>query len=323
MEQVKRGVPFIVKIRTYVFHALIALIAFVVDILVFQFCAENATEACAEIKRICDAPHSEIVFSGEVYGEDSFFYLKQQHIVGSAQTNVSCDIFMVTPGLTYKNNDIYFDGTLESGTCAVSLNLAQAYGLKIGDEARIAGTEKTFEVVRYIAAQSGIDKDYMRDGIAVLSYDGELLSKQYSYVSFATDGDGYRSLLSLVMIADWEAENVSSVLICAAVFTLAFAATMAVCEFFLFSPRRRDYSVLVSMGGKARKLFGAVWFENAVKYLAPVVITAAVYSSRLWCYGAMYAIPTLYAFVVGLAAITAYSLISVWRLYKCRVKIKR
>lgn len=323
MERTKFGVPIIVKLRTYLFHTIIALIVLVVDIFIFQFLAENATNACAEIKRVNDAPHNEIVFSNERMGEDSFFYLKQQHLVGTKNTNVSADILMVAPNTSYENNDIYFVGTLESGTCVVSENLAREYGLRVGDNARISGTQTTFKVVRLITAQSGLDKEYLHEGIVILSYDESLLNRQYSYVSFTTDGDNYPSLISLIFIKDWKEENVQNLLIYAAIAFVAFGATMAVCEHFLFPSRKRDYRVLVTMGKTAAKLFRCVWLENVLKYILPPLITVAIYSVGLSCFGAMYAIPALCFVGFGILIITAYSLIITRKLYKCQAKIKR
>lgn len=323
MERTKFGVPIIVKLRTYLFHTIIALIVLVVDIFIFQFLAENATNACAEIKRVNDAPHNEIVFSNERTGEDSFFYLKQQHLVGTKNTNVSADILMVSPNTSYENNDIYFVGTLEIGTCAVSENLAREYGLRVGDSARISGTQTTFKVMRLITAQSGLDKEYLHEGIVILSYDESLLNKQYSYVSFTTDGDNYPSLISLIFIKDWKEENVQNLLIYAAIAFVAFGATMAVCEHFLFPSRKRDYRVFVTMGKTASKLFRCVWLENVLKYILPPLIAVAIYSVGLSCFGAMYVIPALCLVGFGILVVTAYSLIITRKLYKCQAKIKR
>ncbi|MGN0814503.1 MAG: hypothetical protein ACI4MH_04640, partial [Candidatus Coproplasma sp.] len=59
------GIPFAVKLRTYLMHAIIALIALAVDVIIFQFFVGDATRACAELKRISDAPHNEIVYTAE------------------------------------------------------------------------------------------------------------------------------------------------------------------------------------------------------------------------------------------------------------------
>lgn len=320
MEQVRRGVPFIVKIRTFVFHAIIFAIVLVADVFIFLFFARNATVACSELKRINDAPHSEIVYSGQPTGDDSFYYLKQQHVFGTKNINVSCDILMIAPGVTYGSNDIYFEGTLDGGTCAVSKNLAREYGLNIGDEMQVTGKEKAFKVARFITAQVGLDKEFKRDGIVILSYDGELLDRQYSYISFATDGDAYPSLINLVFINNWQNENVRNLFVYAAISFAAFCAVMAVCERFLFMSRKQDYKVLVSLGERAPKLFGLVWAENALKYVAPSAIAAAIYSYGLYGFGTMYLIPSLFLPCVGVLAVSLYTLISVRNYYKCPAK---
>lgn len=320
MEQIKRGVPIVVKLRTFLFHAIIFAIILVVEIFVFQFFAKNAAVACSEVKRVNDAPHNEIVFSGQPTGSDYFYYLKQQHVSGTKNINVSCDILMIAPGETYGSNDIYFEGTLEEGTCAVSKNLAKEYGLGIGDVMKVTGAEKYFKVTRFIAAQAGIDKDFKRDGIVVLGYDKGLLNRQYSYVSFTTDGDAYPALISLVLIKNWKEENVKNLFIYAAISLAAFCAAIAVCERFLFMSRRQDYRVLVSLGKTSGRMFCIIWAENALKYLLPSFIVAAIYSSGLSCFGTMYLIPALFLPCAGILAITIYTLVLVRKYYKCPIK---
>ena len=323
MEGAKGRIPFIVKIRTYLFHAVIVLIAAIVYIFLFQFLAQNVTYACSEIKRAGDAPHNEIIFSNVRTGEDSFYYLKQHHLVGMKNTNVSCDILMTAQDYSYEKNDIYFEGTLESGTCAVSENLVKGYGLKVGDSARISGTDKTFKVCRIITAQLGLDKEYKHDGIIILSYDESLLNRQYSFISFTTDGDEYPSLISLVFIEDWAKENINKVLIYAAVSVAAFVATLAVCEHFLFSSRRRDYLILASMGRRSKRLFADVFLENGLKYILPMIIISAIYSIGLSGFGAMYAIPVISFICVGILTLAVYSFFIIRKIYKCQVKTRR
>ena len=310
----------IVKCRTYWIHVLIALTVLVVDAFIFVFFAEAATSACAEIKRVSDAPHNEIVFSDMQCGEDSLFYLKQSHVVGAKDTNVSCDIFMLQPEHTYEKNDLYFTGTLEAGTCAVSQNLARQYGLRLGDSAKIVGTDKSFIVSRFLKAQSGIDNEYLHEGIILVSYDAELLERPHSFVSFSTDGDAYPSLISLVYIKDWAAANARKIVIYAAVSFAAFLATAALCEWLLFPRRRRDYHVLVSLGRSPRRLFFDVWLENIFKYIPAPAALAAGFSSSLSCFGAMYAAPILFYLGLRLVCITVYSFIFTRRLVTWRTK---
>lgn len=319
----KKGVPFLVKIRAYLFHAIIAGIALIVDVLLFLFFMADAVSACAEIKRIDESPHSEIVYAGAKNGDVTFYYLKQQHLVGEKFTAVSCDILMVEDGADYAQTPIYFEGGLENGTCAVSKNLAARYGLKVGDTASIAGTEITFRVTKLLTAQSGLDKEYKREGIAVLSYDERLLDKTYSFVSFMTDGDAYSALDRLIYIKNWRAGNVTTLAVGAVVFAVVFTATVAVCEIFLFSRRRADYRIYSGLGrGRARSFF-AILGENALKYITPLALTVLIFLSGLICYEAIYLLPVLYCFAVSVLAIMGYSFALVWRIYKCRAKMKK
>jgi hypothetical protein len=319
---VKCGIPFIVNLRKYLFHAIIVVFALIVDVILFQLLAEVATKSCAEIKRINDAPQSEIVYTGEPYGNESFYYLKQHHLYGNKKTNASCDILMLREGATYGENDIYFSGTLEEGTCAVSANLAKDYGLNVGDVAHFVGEEVEFKVTELLTPQAGLDKEYLREGIVVVAYNAELLNKNFSYLAFDTDGDAYPSLISLIFIKDWKAESVGSVLTYLAISLTAVVATIVVCECFLFRARRRDYRLLVDIGERRSRLFLIVWAENLLKYILPIGIMFAVYSANLACYGLMYALP-VFCFLGGaLILITAYSLVLSGRLYKCRARQK-
>lgn len=319
----KSGVPFIVGLRKYLFHAIIAAIVLVVDILIFEFLAEGTAAACAEVRRVNDAPQTEIIFSGAPNGDDVFYYLNQHHIVGGKNDGVSCDILMTSAQNDYGKNDIYFKGTLEKSTCAVSKNLALKYGLNKGDCALVVGTGKRFKVAELLPAQSGLDKDYLREGIVVLAYDGELLEKQYSYISFATDGDEYISLTELVYIVDWYKPNASKIASYAAISLAAFGVTVAVCELFLFKYRRRDYPVLVAMGCHFKNLFARIFFEHALKYFVPLIVAVVCFTPALACYGSAFALPVLYCAVVRVIVTAIYSLFGVRRLYRCQAKAKR
>lgn len=319
----KKGVPFLVKIRAYLFHAIIAGIALIVDVLLFLFLMANVVGACAEIKRIDDSTHTEIVYAGARNGDINFYYLNQQHLVGEKITAVSCDILMIEEGAAYPETPIYFDGSLEKGTCAVSKNLADSYGLKEGATAYVAGTEIAFKVVRLLPAQSGLDKSYKREGVVVLGFDGQLLDKNYSFVSFMTDGDNYSELTDLVFIKNWRPGSVNAVVVGAVVFAVAFATTMAVCEIFLFAKRRADYRVYIGLGRTQAGAFFAILGENALKYVLPLALTALIFVSGLVCYEAMYLLPILFCFTVSAFAIVGYSFVLLRRLCRCRVKMKR
>lgn len=319
----RAGVPLLVRLRAYRVHAVIAAIMLAVCCLLFGFLAGECTRACAELRRIGDAPHSEIVFSAErPAGAESFLYLSAARAVGAAGTGVSADLLMVLPGETYGENDVYFQGTLESGTCAVSANLAGAYGLRVGDAARLAGTGQTFRVARLLPAQAGIDKSFEREGIIVLSYDEEAALRA-EYVSFMTDGDAYPSLLSLVYIEDWRQGNAAAVARCGAVFLVSFAVAAAVCEFFLFRARMRDHRLLAEMGERRRRVMGRIWAENMLKYLLPLAVTGAAFSPFYACYGAMYAVPLACAIAAAFAAVTVCSLLCGRRLFGCRKIAKK
>ena len=323
-DKIGAGIPFFVRLRAYRIHAVIAVIMLIIYGLLFGFLAGNCTRACAELRRIHDAPHCEIVFSGEEFADaESFFYLPSIHMVGTENIGVSADILMTQQDVSYGENDIYFQGTLAAGTCAVSKNLASAYGLHIGEYAAIAGEENTFLVTRLLTAQAGIDKNFDREGIIILAYDEDLAQQASAYVSFTTDGDAYTSLISLVFIEDWRAENVLTVSLCAAIFLVSFALAMLVCEFFLFRSRMRDYRLMTELGMRKRMALGRIWAENALKYLLPLVAIGAVFTVFYSCYEAMYAVPFACCFAAALAILTGYTFLFGRRLVRCRINGKK
>ena len=298
--KVSAGIPLFVRLRAYRIHAVIAVIMLIIYGLLFGFLAGNCTRACAELRRIHDAPHCEIVFSGEEFADaESFFYLPSIHMVGTENIGVSADILMTQQGASYGENDIYFQGTLAAGTCAVSKNLASAYGLRIGD------------------------KNFDREGIIILAYDEDLAQRASAYVSFTTDGDAYASLISLVFIEDWREENVLTVSLCAAIFLVSFALAMLVCEFFLFRSRMRDYRLMTELGMRKRMALGRIWAENALKYLLPLVAIGAVFTVFYSCYEAMYAVPFACCFAAALAILTGYTFLFGRRLVRCRINGKK
>lgn len=316
----KRGVPLSVKMRTYLPHLLIFAIACAAFYIAFGFIAVNAVVACAEVKRINDAPQSEIVFTGERYGEESFYYLKNQHVSGSRQTNVSCDIFMLGSGDEYddEENDIYFSGSLDKGECAVSANLVAKNGLKTGSTVRVSGTDVTLTVKKIITAQSGIDKEFSREGIMILGFDERLLDKTFVYLAFDTDGDEYRSLISLVYISSWKSANIGLIALYFAIAAALFLIIFIVCERYLFRGRSGDYALLTVLGMKRGRLLATVFFENIIKYILPLIIAEVLSLIPVFVYGAICLLPAAVMLLTGIVFVSVYSIVTVVRLYKCR-----
>jgi hypothetical protein len=118
------GVPFAVRVRAYIPHALTALVAIAAYLLTFAFLAGKTVGAAAELRRTVGAPHNEIVLAGEANSPESFLYLKNYAASGKTGENALSDVLMILPGFEYYSNHIDFCGTLESGTCAVSANVA-------------------------------------------------------------------------------------------------------------------------------------------------------------------------------------------------------
>lgn len=320
MKHNQQTVPFAVRVRAFRSHALIALIALAAFVLAFQFFIGNAAGDVAELKRVKDSPTSEIVFAGEQNPGESFYYLKNHAVAGGTRENAVSDILMLMPDVVYGANSVYFSGTLEEGTCAVSANIAARYALEEGDHARVIGTDKTFRVARILPAEAGIDEDYLHEGIVILSFDGALLNKNYLYVTFGTDGDAYRSLHRLVFVEDLAKGCGLSLSLYALAAVLIVAALMALGEGLLFRARRADYALLVTLGVRRGGLLLRVLLENALKYLLPLLAVSLGYTATLGCYGVAYAIPVLGFLAVLTLSGIVYSLIVVRRLYYVRAR---
>ncbi|MBQ8214234.1 MAG: hypothetical protein IJZ80_09510 [Clostridia bacterium] len=290
----------------------LVLVAYVI---LFQFFIDDAARALSEWKRVQDSPANEIVFSDRQNEGECFYYLKNHAVSGEAKKNAVSDVFMLLPDTVYRANSIYFSGTLEKGTCAVSANVAARYGLAIGDFAQIMGTEKSFRVARLLPAQSGIDEDYRHEGIIILAYEEALLERNYSYVSFVTDGDAYQSLERLVFVEDM-ANGCARMLAfsaCAAVGVILIM--MIVCERFLLQARHRDYTALVWLGFHSAGLGRRVFAENFIKYILPAVLTVLFYAVFYACYASVYWSLAICFLIFCLILNAVYSLIVMRSLY--------
>ena len=322
----KCGIPMCVKLRAYIPHLTIFVTVFLAYTLLFAFIAGRSVRALAELYRINDAPHSEIIFSGQKNGSDSFYYLKNYSIYGETGENALSDVFMLMPGHVYSENDVYFRGELEAGTCAVSANIAARYGLSEGDTAGVMGTDKTFTVSRVITAQSGIDSDYRHEGIIILSYDAELLDRDYLFVSFDTDGDNYSSLARLVYVEEMAEENIKGIVHYGFVAIMAIILSMILCEIFIFSRFfrcTRDYAVMASLGERKNGLYVRSFADNTLKYTVPSLAVCLVYGITYSCYGSVYTNICVCFIFLCVFASAIYSFFSVRRLYKCHVRTKR
>lgn len=315
MERANYGIPREVRMRAYIPHAVILFIVFAAYLLLFQFLLGSVTHGISELKRIADSPTNEIVYAKEPNAGESFYYLKNYAAYGDYGENAVSDLLMVMPDEEYSENFIYFSGSLEKGSCAVSANTASKHSLKKGSVLRIIGTDKSFRVDRIITAQSGLDKDYEHEGIIVLAFDEELLDKNYMYLSFDNDGDGYRSLDRLIYIEDM-AEGVDKTLgLCACIVPIAMIMIMLLCEYFLFRKRKNDYAILISLGVNKSTLFFRILLENALKYLLPSVGCALIYSVSYSCYRVAYAVPILIFILICAFSCIFYSMITSRRLY--------
>lgn len=319
-EAQRYGISLTVRVRAYIPHALTALVALIAYMLTFAFLAGKTAHAAAELRRTTDAPHNEIVFAGEPNGKTAFLYLKNYAVSGKTGENALSDVLMVLPEIEYSESNIGFCGSLASGTCAVSANIAAKYGLRVGDNARVIGTDSTFRVARLLPAQDGLDEDYLHEGLIVLAYDEELLDRNYMYISFMTDGDAYRSLDTLLFVGDIQRESAGELVLCALIALFSAAAVIVVSESFLFRARREDYATLSALGVGAKRLFARIFAEAVLRYALPLLAVSAIFSAWYHAYADAYAIPAACFTGVSVLLSAIYSFIMIRRLYYVKSK---
>lgn len=307
--------PATVRLRAYVPHLVIALISLLIFVLALNPLLDGSTKSVSEINRVNHSPSNEIVFAGAQNEGECFYYLKNYAAVGSTNKNALSDIFMTLPGTQYGENTISFSGTLEGQTCAVSANIAKKYGLNVGERARIIGTDKEFTVAEIINAQSGIDSDYLHEGIIVISYDEELLDRNYLYVSFTNDSDAYKSLERLIYVEDMKNGKGAELCLYLLIALFVLGGVMALCETLLFRQRREDYFILSEMGAPFGAMLLRVSLENLLKYTLPAIISLMIFGAVYGSYGVAYIIPALCFALACIGTGLAYSLIFTRRLY--------
>ncbi len=314
------GIPVAVRLRAYKTHALVATVALMTFIILLEFILGEAVVAVSDIRRVNLSPQNELVISAEPNGEECFYYLKDYAASGSTNQNALSDMLMLRPSAEYKGNTIGFSGTLNDGECAVSANIAHKYGLEIGDRATVMGSGKDFLVSSLIPAQEGLDEDYRHEGIIVLAYDEELLDRSYLYISFMTDGDGYRSLQRLVYLEDLKNTAISSLAYLSLGAIIVVPVLMLLCESLIFRRRRYDYRTLTLLGEGSAPLTFRVLCEEGLKYLLPAVLAACLYFPAYSPYKTSYLIPAIcFIGIVGMAS-AIHSFIAVRRLYHVRKK---
>lgn len=326
------GIPFIVKLRACKVHAIVFAAMLAVFAMLFWALCGPAVQYCAEVRRF-SSYYNEAVIGGGPYGEEVLYYLNPKSAVrleGGNGKVADCDIYMTLEGEQYGGNPLLFEGVLAQGTCAVSRNLAQRYGLEIGQTARIYEDKNiVFTVAAYLPAQAGLDNQMLRDGVAVLAYSPELLelaskgqNGERTYMAFDRDADdrSYFGQFNLMFLSDLRAQNLKGLLGCAAVFAVGFLLAMFLCERFICPSVRAGYAVCGLQGKKGGRLYLRALAHAAVKYLLPYAAVCAISCAPYACYGPACALPFVIfgAFIALTAAV--YTFIITRRVYTCKIK---
>ena len=317
MDKIKKGIPLNVKLRTYKPHIIIGLIMLILYFILSLFIFENTIISFTEVKRANSAKTEEIIFSNEKNEGEYFYYLKNYYLKSSKNVSISADILMIDEFDNYGNNDIFFEGKLDKNSCAISNNIAKKYNIKIGNEITFIGKDKKLKVARIINPQTGIDKEYKREGIIILGYDNELLDKQYQYVTFNSDLEFYYSLINLYRISDWKKDNKKIISRNIFIFLLASLISISLCEIFLFKNRQKDYLLYLYLGKKKIRLFLNILFENIIKYVVPLLLVF-IFNIYLTMYGIEYLKLFLMFISIIIIVILGYTLSIDRRVARCQ-----
>jgi hypothetical protein len=245
---------------------------------------------------------------------------------------------MTVEGKSYAKNPLYLKNTLSEGCCAISENLADKYGLCIGDTVTLKeGIDEIafdFTVSEILPAQSGVDGKYMHEGVVILSESKDFIKAgKYIFVSFIRDWDAeYLNLIddpargsSVVFTKDIIKAAEARLITYALLSAFALWVFIAVCEILSFSKmgrKYRDYLILGCYGISRIRLFGKVFSDDAIKYLLPLILNFAIWFLRLKTYRLAYTVPATVYLAVGLVTVIALTLITVMRKQECQ-KIKR
>ena len=303
--------------RRYALHFAIFAAAIAVYIFVFAFFAKETAASCAEIYRFNHTTCREIVIaSSDPKPDGDTFYCLNGASVSGGGKRLFCDVYMTKEGVSYRDNAVLFDGTLNSGDCLISRNVAAENRLAVGDEITLKDKTATYRIAGFLAPQSGLDGRYDYDGVIILAYSADLAAGA-NYANLSGELDTYYGKLSNTFLRRLKEKAVRRIAVAAAISAAAYLVLFAVCEYFLFSPRYSDYVLMNNEGLPRPKLFARIILDNFVKFVLPLLLTAAGFAASLGYYGGFYYLSA--AIYFGFAAILSgvYSLLVLGRLTKC------
>lgn len=304
--------------KRHILHLIIFAASLAVYIFVFALFAKETAAACAEIYRFNHTSCREAVVAATdpKPSGDSFYNLNGVESLFGNGKRLFCDAYMVKDGVTYSDNAILFDGTVNSGECFISKNAAKEYGLKIGDEITVKEKNAAYRVAGYLAAQVGLDGRYGYDGVILLSFNAELtVGAKYSNLSGACDVYyGRENSTFLKNLKKTAMQNIAAAAIFAAA---AYAVCFAVCEYFIFSQRYSDYTLMNNEGLSARKLLARITLDTFFKYVFPLMLVMAFFAPSPGYYGKFYLLPSAIYLLFAAIVCGGYSLILRRRFTKC------
>lgn len=304
--------------RRYAFHFVIFAASLAVYIFVFAFFAKETAAACAELYRFDNTTCREAVVSSSDPKEDgdSFYNLNGIVSFTCKGKRLFCDAYMTKNGVRYDDNAILFRGALNDGECLISRNAAKEYGLGKGDEIVADGAKTMYRIVDFLTPQSGLDGRYGYDGVMVLAYN-DALTAGAKYSNLSGECDVYYGRESSTFLVNLRGKAVEKIVTAAIIAAAAYVACFAVCEYFMFSPRYKDYVLLNNEGLPRRKLMAKITFDNLVRYALPLLVTAAGFSVSLGYYGGFYLLPAAIYFAFSVISGVTYSAVLIGRLTKC------
>ena len=304
--------------RRYALHFIIFVVSLAVYIFVFALFANETAAACAEIYRFNNTSCKEAVVADTdpKPDGDSFYNLNGIiSLVGNGK-RLFCDAYMVKEGVTYDDNAILFNGTLKAGECLISKNAAKEKGIETGDEIFVKDSIAGYRVAGYLAPQTGLDGRYGYDGVILLAYNAELISGA-KFSNLSGECDVYYGRQSSTFLKNLKRAAVRNITAAAIFAAAAYAVCFAVCEYFMFSPRYKDYFLMNNEGLPARKLFARITLDTFIKFVLPLLPVVAIFAVSLGYYGKFYLLPTAIYFAFAAVTGGVYSLLLFGRLTKC------
>lgn len=159
----------------------------------------NSTKSKQQLDFINNVNSDYIVYyNGDVNLNNDFRYLNKSFSLYTSMEKVKSDIIMMKKNATYdfKIGSI----NIEKDEVCISMNIAQKYNLKVGDEllmiSAFSDKQEKYYVKKIIEPCYGISSDYLTElnGLIILAYDEKVYSAINDSVAFVNEKQTLNSL---------------------------------------------------------------------------------------------------------------------------------